>query len=88
MHNCATILLHHHFSLVKDNTLHLSKLSAPEMDCPSEERLIRIALYGMAQIEDLSFDFGEREVIVVHHNEIESILQKLQPIGLGIRDFI
>ena len=54
------------------------------MDCPSEERMIRIALEGMPQIKNLSFDFGEREVVIVHDIEIEPILQKLVPLGLDI----
>lgn len=40
-------------------------LQNPMMDCPCEERLIRIALEGVA-IERLDFDLGERSLTAIH----------------------
>ena len=51
---------------------------------PSEERLVRIALDGQTQIRYLSFDFGECELIVIHHHGLEPSLQKIEPLGMGI----
>lgn len=52
------------------------------MDCPSEERLIRMKLEGISAIQDLQFNIPERKLIVVHteNNEIEG---KLKSLGLG-----
>lgn len=52
------------------------------MDCPSEERLIRMRLEGISSIQDLQFNIAERKLIVVHteNSEIES---KLTSLGLG-----
>ena len=52
------------------------------MDCPSEERLIRMKLEGISAIQDLQFNIPERKLIVVHseNSEIES---RLKSLGLG-----
>lgn len=52
------------------------------MDCPSEERLIRMKLEGISAIQDLQFNIPERKLIIVHteNSEIES---KLTSLGLG-----
>ncbi len=36
-------------------------LCRAEMDCPSEERMIRLALNGFEEIRALSFDLSNRE---------------------------
>jgi Co/Zn/Cd efflux system component len=53
-----------------------------KMDCPSEERLIRMKLDGISAIHDLQFNITERTLIIVHseNNEIES---KLKSLDLG-----
>lgn len=53
-----------------------------KMDCPSEERLIRMKLDGISAIHDLQFNITERTLIIVHseNNEIE---RKLKSLDLG-----
>ena len=60
-------------------------LSVPKMDCPSEERLIRMALDGLDGIEALTFDLQERTLAVLHRGEAGPVLAKLEPLGLGAR---
>lgn len=45
-----------------------------KMDCPSEERLVRMKLYNFSNIKDLQFDLEKRTLIIYHDgltNEIE-----------------
>lgn len=65
------------------NGVQQSLFSVPKMDCPSEENLIRMALQGVPGISSLSFDLGKRQVTVVHQDNAELILEKLQPLNLG-----
>lgn len=59
-------------------------LQIPMMDCPSEERLIRIALEGVS-IERLDFDLGERSLTAIHEGSPEPLLELLRPLNLGAR---
>lgn len=54
-----------------------------KMDCPSEEKLIRMKLDGMAAIKHLEFDLPNRKLHVVHHNDAEEILRLLIPLNFG-----
>lgn len=56
----------------------------PKMDCPSEERLVRMALEG-APIQRLDFDLGERRVTVLHDSTPENLLELLAPLKFGAR---
>ena len=60
-----------------------SLFSIPKMDCPSEERLIRMALEGAAGLTALAFDLGRRELRVLHHGPVDGIARRLQALGLG-----
>ncbi len=60
-------------------------LAVPKMDCPSEERMIRMALDGWAGIVDLQFDLQGRNLTVLHHGEAAPVLAKLEPLGFGAR---
>lgn len=62
-----------------------SVFAVPKMDCPSEERLIRMALDGAPDVSELRFDLQARTLTVVHEGEPSSILAKLEPLGLGAR---
>jgi Co/Zn/Cd efflux system component len=57
--------------------------SIPKMDCPSEERMIRLALEGFEGVEELSCDFGTRRLSVLHRGESSAIAAKLGTLGLG-----
>ena len=61
----------------------ISVYTVPKMDCPSEERMIRLALNGFEDIRGLSFDLSDRRLKVVHDGEAEPITSKLATLGLG-----
>lgn len=53
------------------------------MDCPSEERLIRLKLDGNSNIENLSFDIPERTLIIYHKGNISEIEISIAELNLG-----
>lgn len=55
------------------------------MDCPSEERMIRMALEPMAGVKTLIFDLTARRLQVLHDGAAEPLTQALLPLGLGAR---
>ena len=61
----------------------VSVYAVPKMDCPSEERMIRLALNGFDEIRTLSFDLSNRRLEVVHDGEAEPITAKLATLVLG-----
>lgn len=61
----------------------VSLYAVPRMDCPSEERMIRLALNGLEQIHTLAFDLSARQLQVTHDGPAEPITAKLQTLGLG-----
>jgi Co/Zn/Cd efflux system component len=61
----------------------VSVYAVPKMDCPSEERMIRLALNGVGGIRALSFDLSNRRLQVVHDGAVEPITAKLVALGLG-----
>ena len=62
-----------------------STFCVPKMDCPSEERLIRLAVEADAQVHDLRFDLSARTLVVVHDGSPERVLGMLTPLRLGAR---
>lgn len=60
-------------------------LAIPKMDCPSEERLVRMALDGLDGVGELRFDLHTRTLSVTHRGEPGPVLAKLEPLGLGAR---
>lgn len=61
----------------------VSVYTVPKMDCPSEERMIRLALNGFDDIRTLSFDLSNRRLEVLHEGAVEPITTKLASLGLG-----
>lgn len=55
----------------------------PKMDCPSEERLVRMALQGVSEVQQLEFDLGERRLTVTHSTAPERLLELLVPLKFG-----
>ncbi len=55
----------------------------PGMDCPSEERLVRMALDGADGIAELRFDLGARTLTVLHAGDPAALLERLAPLGFG-----
>lgn len=68
-----------------DDSLFKTTFEVPKMDCPSEERLIRMALEGDATVRELRFDFAVRSLVVVHAGPSAPILARLEPLRLGAR---
>ena len=62
-----------------------TRFQVPKMDCPSEERLVRMALDPLDGVEELRFDLRERTLSVLHRGEPGPLLSKLEPLGLGAR---
>ncbi|MEW5786763.1 MAG: cation transporter [Pseudomonadota bacterium] len=63
----------------------VSRFAVPAMDCPAEERLIRMALEGMVQLRGLEFDLAGRELRVFHDGPVDDIDARLNGLGLGAR---
>ena len=61
----------------------VSSFSVPKMDCPSEERMIRLALNGFPELNSLSFDLSSRQVRAFHDGPVDQIATKLESLGLG-----
>jgi cation transport ATPase len=61
----------------------VSVYAVPKMDCPSEERMIRLALNGFDEIRALSFDLSNRRLEVVHDGAAQPITTKLSTLDLG-----
>ena len=54
-----------------------------QMDCPTEEQLIRRRLKNYDGIEKLEFDLVRRELTIQHHlSGIEPLLKLLQTLGM------
>ncbi len=51
--------------------------AVPKMDCPSEERMIRLAFDGLPGVADLRFDLRARTLTVVHAGDAGPLLAKL-----------
>lgn len=57
----------------------------PQMDCPSEENLVRLKLDGIAEIKNLDFDIPKRQLTVFHEGRIEPIEDAIADLNLGAR---
>jgi len=53
------------------------------MDCPAEERMIRMSLDDAPNITELSFDLGSRQLDVFHTGDPDVIFQKLDSLSMG-----
>ncbi|MFZ5477674.1 MAG: cation transporter [Myxococcota bacterium] len=57
----------------------------PKMDCPSEERLVRMALDPEPGVRALRFDLEARRLVVDHDGDPAGLLARLEPLGFGAR---
>lgn len=57
--------------------------AVPKMDCPSEERMIRMALDGVDGVGRITCDLGQRQVRVIHAGDTSMVAAKLGGLGLG-----
>lgn len=62
-----------------------STFAIPGMDCPSEERMIRMALAPETGIHLLEFDLAGRRLRIEHESDTAALLQRLEPLGMGAR---
>lgn len=62
-----------------------SIFEVPKMDCPSEEKLIRLTFAGNDAVKKLEFDLPARKLTVIHDNEALEVLKKLEPLGFGAK---
>lgn len=63
-----------------------SDYDVPKMDCPSEERHIRMALQDVSAVRGLSFDLPARRLVVWHApGAVDAITERLTPLGFGAR---
>lgn len=61
----------------------VSTFTVPKMDCPSEERMIRLALESVPGLRSLRFDLTRRQLQVIHDGAVDPIMARLIPLGLG-----
>lgn len=54
-----------------------------KMDCPSEERIIRMALDGKVEVKSLDFDLSQRSLTAVHADTAKRVLSILETLNLG-----
>lgn len=57
--------------------------SIPKMDCPSEERIIRMKLDDLDLIKHLDFNIPQRELTILHTGEASQVLNALIPLNFG-----
>lgn len=60
-----------------------SVLTVPQMDCPSEESMIRLAVEAVDPTVSLEFDTPNRKLTVFHGNNFAPILASIENLGLG-----
>ena len=65
------------------DSMMVSVFSVPRMDCPSEERLIRLALDDASGVAAIEVDLGKRELSVVHDGPVDPIRDRLERLDLG-----
>jgi Co/Zn/Cd efflux system component len=54
-----------------------------KMDCPSEERIIRMKLEDMLSIKHMDFNIPDRLLTIIHEGDASKILEKLIPLNFG-----
>jgi Co/Zn/Cd efflux system component len=60
-----------------------SEYHISQMDCPTEENMVRLKLDGLAGIRKLEFDLDSRQLIVYHTTKNQEITDRLQELNLG-----
>lgn len=64
-------------------TMYKTTFRIAQMDCPSEEQMIRLKLADVSQIQSLDFDIPNRMLYVFHYADHESIGHHLEVLQLG-----
>lgn len=55
----------------------------PKMDCPSEERIIRMKLDEVKTVKNLEFNIPQRELVIHHSGNADDVLNQLIPLNFG-----
>jgi Co/Zn/Cd efflux system component len=63
----------------------LSQFIVAAMDCPAEERMVRMALADLPGIHHLAFDLVRHELTVCHDGPVTAIADRLAALNLGAR---
>lgn len=63
--------------------LFVTSIDIPGMDCPSEEKLIRIALDNIESVRGIKVDLGDREIKVYHSGSASDFFPALESLQLG-----
>lgn len=56
-----------------------------QMDCPSEENIIRMQMQNLDNILGLDFDIADRTLVVTHKGDYQLIIEKLDSLNLGTK---
>jgi len=62
---------------------YVSEFTVPKMDCPSEERIVRMSLENIRPSVALEFDIPNRKVKVFHEDNLDEIQRRIESLGLG-----
>lgn len=54
-----------------------------QMDCASEENLVRLKLDGLSAVKNLDFDIPKRRLTVFHHGQLQQIESSIADLRLG-----
>lgn len=54
-----------------------------DMDCPSEESMVRMQFEGVAGVHSLAFDLNDRSVAIVHDLNPSEVTERLGRLNLG-----
>lgn len=65
--------------------IYKSEFSIPKMDCPSEERIIRMRLDEEKKIKKLDFDLQSRMLTIFHEGDPQHLLNLLAPLNFGAK---
>lgn len=60
--------------------------SVPKMDCPSEERLVRMALEKSALVSNITFDLTARTVTVTHSDSVPYLAELLEALRYDAKE--
>lgn len=62
-----------------------TEFAVPKMDCPTEERMVRMAMEPHPGVRRVEVDLSRRVVTLVHRGSAEGLLPKMQGLGLGAK---
>ncbi|HME44697.1 MAG TPA: cation transporter [Syntrophorhabdales bacterium] len=71
--------------ITSDEVMQKTIFSIPKMDCPSEERMIRMRLERLTTIQSLQFDLSGRTLEVCHTGGYDNLLGALENLKLDAK---